>query len=168
MARMDYRAGVPPADRSLVVVPLLVPSRDAIISDLERLEPQYLANRDREMRVALLGDFLDADRESMPTDDAIIDAAIQTIQTLNAKYATEGRRGPFYYFHRPRRWNAGERTWMGWERKRGKLADLNGYLRGTRRDAFLSSRAISRGYVTCVSSLRSMPTPRFPSVPPPD
>ncbi|MEO7083941.1 MAG: glucoamylase family protein, partial [Gemmatimonadaceae bacterium] len=136
MARLDYRAGVPPADRALVVVPLLVPSCHAVVADLERLETQYLANRDREIRFALLGDFLDADRESMPDDEAIMSAAVETVRTLNAKYAKQGERGPFYYFHRPRRWNGGERTWMGWERKRGKLADLNAFLRGGHRDAF--------------------------------
>ena len=36
----------------------------------------------------------------------------------------------FFLFHRPRRWNARERVWMGHERKRGKLADLNALLRG--------------------------------------
>src|SRR5208283_4818970 len=36
----------------------------------------------------------------------------------------------FYLFHRPRRWNAQARIWMGHERKRGKLADLNLLLRG--------------------------------------
>ncbi len=36
----------------------------------------------------------------------------------------------FFLFHRPRRWNPEERVWMGYERKRGKLADLNALLRG--------------------------------------
>ncbi len=35
------------------------------------------------------------------------------------------RARPLFLFHRPRRWNPVERIWMGRERKRGKLADLN-------------------------------------------
>ena len=44
---------------------------------------------------------------------------------LNATYGGDA----FYLFHRPRRWNDAERVWMGFERKRGKLADLNWLLR---------------------------------------
>ncbi|MDP1952289.1 MAG: cyclic beta 1-2 glucan synthetase, partial [Betaproteobacteria bacterium] len=58
---------------------------------------------------------------------------------LNQKYRSgqnpaEG--DAFYLFHRPRRWNPGERLWMGYERKRGKLAALNALLRGGGRDQF--------------------------------
>jgi cyclic beta-1,2-glucan synthetase len=36
----------------------------------------------------------------------------------------------FYFLHRKRLWNQSERKWMGWERKRGKLHELNQLLRG--------------------------------------
>ena len=36
---------------------------------------QFLANRDAEIRFALLGDFLDAADETLPDDAAIVDAA---------------------------------------------------------------------------------------------
>ena len=42
----------------------------------------------------------------------------------------------FYLLHRPRRWNPQQRAWMGRERKRGKLGDLNALLRGNPGDAF--------------------------------
>src|SRR2546427_5839218 len=38
--------------------------------------------------------------------------------------------GGFFLFHRYRVYNPRERAWMGWERKRGKLLDLNKLLRG--------------------------------------
>jgi cellobiose phosphorylase len=38
--------------------------------------------------------------------------------------------GGFFLFHRARAWNPRERRWMGWERKRGKLEELNAALRG--------------------------------------
>eukprot|EP01034_Spumella_vulgaris_P040082 gene40082-49567_t len=44
--------------------------------------------------------------------------------------------GPFLLLHRPRLWNASENAWMGRERKRGKLEDLNRFLRGGARDRF--------------------------------
>jgi cellobiose phosphorylase len=43
---------------------------------------------------------------------------------------------PFFLFHRPRRWNPQERLWMGYERKRGKLGELNALLRGEAPNAF--------------------------------
>ena len=39
------------------------------------------------------------------------------------------------------RWNAGEDRWMGWERKRGKLEELNALLRGSTTTSFLTSPA---------------------------
>ncbi len=48
---------------------------------------------------------------------------------LNHKYPSD-RHNLFFLFHRPRRWNAGEGLWMGYERKRGKLTEFNALLRG--------------------------------------
>lgn len=42
----------------------------------------------------------------------------------------------FFLLHRPRRWNVGEGIWMGFERKRGKLTELNALLRGGARECF--------------------------------
>jgi cyclic beta-1,2-glucan synthetase len=42
----------------------------------------------------------------------------------------------FFLLHRPRRWNAGEGLWMGYERKRGKLLEFNALLRGGPREFF--------------------------------
>ena len=61
--------------------------------------------------------------------------AAQRIEALNEKYPRD-RGDTFFLFHRPRRWNPQERVWMGYERKRGKLADLNALLRGDAQDRF--------------------------------
>jgi cyclic beta-1,2-glucan synthetase len=44
----------------------------------------------------------------------------------------------FYFLHRKRLWNQSERRWMGWERKRGKLHELNRLLRGDKGTSFLT------------------------------
>ncbi|HXE61171.1 MAG TPA: hypothetical protein VN607_10715, partial [Gemmatimonadaceae bacterium] len=134
LSRLDFSTGVPRAHRTMVIVPLLLCNADAVREALDRLEAQYLANRDAEIRFALLGDLTDAAQETVTGDAQIVSAAVRGIRALNAAYASE--RPPFYLFIRPRRWNAGEDTWMGWERKRGKLAEFNAYLRGGARDAF--------------------------------
>ncbi|HEY1149901.1 MAG TPA: glucoamylase family protein [Pseudoduganella sp.] len=135
LPRLDFREGIPPDARTLVVVPTLIYSRDNVDELCEQLEVRFLANRDENMRFCLLTDFDDAQEEVLPTDAALLEQARDCITRLNGKY-TNGIAPPFLLLHRPRRWNAGERVWMGRERKRGKLEDLNHFMRGGARDAF--------------------------------
>ncbi|MBX6315120.1 MAG: glycosyl transferase family 36, partial [Isosphaeraceae bacterium] len=83
------------------------------------------------LRFALLTDFADAPSEQMPEDDEYLQDALQRVRELNAKYAAGGR-DRFFLFHRRRVWNPVQGCWMGWERKRGKLAEFNRLLRGDR------------------------------------
>ena len=64
--------------------------------------------------------------------------AIEGIARLNDKYgpAVDGPR--FFLLHRRRLWNEGQGKWIGWERKRGKLHELNRLLRGATDTTFLS------------------------------
>jgi cyclic beta-1,2-glucan glucanotransferase len=119
------RSGVSPSQKTAVVVPTLLGSVAAVEDALEHLEIQFLANRDENIHFALLSDFTDADAETMPTDARILAAAVDGIAALEARYG----RGIFFLFHRPRRWNPRQGVWMGWERKRGKLAEFNRFLR---------------------------------------
>ncbi|MEP6730154.1 MAG: glucoamylase family protein [bacterium] len=130
LPRMSFRDGVPNDHRGIVVVPILLGSADAVHEALDHLEAQYLANRDPEIRFALLSDFVDAPQAHMPEDDEIIAAAVDGVRTLNAAYAADARdaRPPFYLFHRERRWNEVDGIWMGWERKRGKLVQFNAFI----------------------------------------
>ena len=127
--------GIPEQYMTAVVVPTLLGSVHAAEEALEHLEVQYLANRDPNLQFAILSDFTDSPSEHREGDDAIIAAASTGIKALNAKYRT-GDEDVFFLFHRPRLWNAKQNVWMGWERKRGKLAQFNQYLRGGARDAF--------------------------------
>ncbi len=133
LPRMDFSAGVPAPLRTLVVVPTLLTGAPGVEDLVEALEVRFLANRDRHLHFGLLTDFRDADRESLPEDEPLVQLARTKIDALNAKYGdAEGAagRGIFFLFHRARRWNPDEALWMGYERKRGKLADLNALLRG--------------------------------------
>ncbi len=130
LPRMAFKSGVPAEHRGVVVVPILLASADAVHEALDHLEAQYLANRDPEIRFALLGDFLDAALETTPGDEAIVSAAVHGVRALNDSYsAGDDSAGlPFYVFFRPRRLNAADGVWMGWERKRGKLVEFNRYV----------------------------------------
>ncbi|MFL5575292.1 MAG: glucoamylase family protein, partial [Gemmatimonadaceae bacterium] len=127
--------GIPAEYRTAVVVPTLFGSVEAVREALEHLEVQYLANRDEHLHFAILGDFTDSPTETRPGDDEILRAAADGVRELNEKYAGGDPR-VFYLLHRPRRWNEQQGVWMGWERKRGKLAQFNQLIRGGAADAF--------------------------------
>ena len=80
----------------------------------------------------------------MPDDDALLETALAGIERLNARYSKAKSKDKkkddlprFYLFHRRRRWNPAEGKWMGWERKRGKLHELNRLLRGAQDTSFV-------------------------------
>ncbi len=129
LPRMDFSHGIPPESRALVVVPTLLTSAKNVEALVEGLEVRYLANRNDNLYFGLLTDFRDAPAESLPEDAPLMQLARDGIERLNAKYPS-ATGDSFFLFHRPRRWNAQDAVWMGYERKRGKLADLNALLRG--------------------------------------
>ncbi|MBI4632917.1 MAG: cyclic beta 1-2 glucan synthetase [Deltaproteobacteria bacterium] len=129
LPRMDFSKGIPPEFRTLAVVPTMLVSVQNIEDLIEALEVRFLANRDANLLFGLLTDFPDAGQETLPEDEPLLRLARQRIEELNTKYGSS-LGDSFFLFHRPRRWNPPERIWMGYERKRGKLADLNALLRG--------------------------------------
>ncbi len=135
LPRMDFDRGIPPEYRTLVVIPTMITSPGVIEALAEALEVRFLANRDDSLHFALLTDFRDAKQETLPEDKALVELARDKIAALNRKYRGETS-DTFFLFHRPRLWNGRERLWMGYERKRGKLADLNSFLRGGPADRF--------------------------------
>jgi cellobiose phosphorylase len=131
LPRLDFSDGIPREHRTIVVVPTMLTNPDAATGLLEGLEVRYLANRDDNLHFALLTDFEDASQEVMPNDANLLRLVSEGVENLNQKYAHD-HFDIFFLFHRPRRWNAQEGVWMGHERKRGKLADFNAFLRGAR------------------------------------
>jgi cyclic beta-1,2-glucan synthetase len=129
LPRMNYEAGIPEEMRTLVVVPTLLSSANHIDALLSALEVRFLGNRDKHLHFALLTDYCDAKSQTMPEDEALLMQVQNGIKALNQKYDSEAQ-DRFYLFHRRRFWNAAEECWMGYERKRGKLADLNALLMG--------------------------------------
>jgi cyclic beta-1,2-glucan glucanotransferase len=141
LPRLELKDGIPSSLRTLVVVPTLLTSEAEIEEHLHHLEIHYLANVDGDIRFALLSDWTDAPTETTRGDDGLLAAAIEGIANLNRRHGPapgEGER--FLLLHRRRVWNEGEGTWMGWERKRGKLHELNRLLRGERDTTFMPTR----------------------------
>ncbi len=139
LPRMELRTGVPEDLRTIVVVPTLLTTQHAIEEQVERLEVHYLANADGDLRFALLSDWVDAPSERLAGDDELLAAAADGVARLNQRYGpASGGGARFLLFHRRRVWNECERAWMGWERKRGKLHELNQLLRGSQTTTFLA------------------------------
>ncbi len=124
LPRMDFSHGIPPESRTLVVVPTMLTSVQNVEDLVESLEVRFLANRSENLHFALLTDFQDAREEAIPEDGPLVQLARKRIEELNQKYSNS-RGDTFFLFHRPRAWNPQEASWMGYERKRGKLAELN-------------------------------------------
>jgi cyclic beta-1,2-glucan synthetase len=135
LPRMDFSKGIPQECETFVVIPTMLSGLEAIDRLIESLEIHFLTNRDEHLHFALLTDFPDASAETLPEDDALVDHVCAGVKDLQHRYAASGN-SVFYLFHRPRRWNPTEGVWMGYERKRGKLGEFNGYLRGESRGAF--------------------------------
>lgn len=125
LPKLELREGIPDPLRTIVAVPTLLTSIDRVNELISQIEVYYLANRDDNLYFALLGDFADAQSENVLGDTEIITSATAGIQSLNKKYDSSR----FFFFHRKRIFNHTEVVWMGWERKRGKLAEFNCLLR---------------------------------------
>ena len=135
LPRMDFSEGIPPESRTLVIIPTILTNKQNINDLTEALEVRYLANRDDYLHFGLLTDFKDSITETLPEDEQLLQLARRKIEELNEKYNNSGD-GKFFLFHRPRQWNPQERIWMGYERKRGKLEELNSLLRNGCKNRF--------------------------------
>ncbi len=137
---MQLAGGVPSDLRTLVAVPVLLGEKSALLDQIEQLEVHHLSSISGAVHFALLSDGPDSDSERTEQDAALITFAQSAITDLNSRYPMEG--GPrFLLLHRRRLWNPAEGKWMGWERKRGKLVELNRLLRGATDTGFVTGTA---------------------------
>jgi len=129
--------GVPPELRTMIVMPTLLTSRDAIAEQVERLLVHHLANSDADLSLALLSDWMDAATENAADDVGLLGAATEAIARLNRQCGPAAHGDRFLLLHRRRVWDEAQQSWMGWERKRGKLHELNRLLRGATDTTFV-------------------------------
>jgi len=150
LAKLDFGHAVDPDASTMIVIPTLLTSRGTVRALLERLEVHFLSNRDDHFWFALATDFVDAKEQDAPDDAELLEAAKEGILRLNEKYSSPSE-PRFFLFHRRRVWNPAEGVWMGWERKRGKLAEFNRLLRGDTETT----------YVETTVPVDSLPRPTF-------
>ncbi|MEO7795007.1 MAG: glucoamylase family protein, partial [Thermoanaerobaculia bacterium] len=148
LPRLDFRDGVPESARTLVVVPVLIGSVAEVDRLISHLEVQALGNLDPHIHFALLTDFKDAPTATVAGDDEILAAAVAGIEALNRRHPGNDR---FLLLHRERKWNPQQGVFMGWERKRGKLEELNLRLR----------RPSGGGFAVEIGDVAILPAVRF-------
>ena len=129
LAKMDFTdSGIPDSFRTLVVIPMMLADRKTVKSEVEKLEIRYLANKETNLLFSLFSDYIDADSLTLESDSLLLKDAQEHIESLNQRHGGER----FFLFHRERCWSDSEKKFIGWERKRGKLEELNRFIDGTR------------------------------------
>ena len=150
LPRLEFGESIPADERTMVIVPTLLSSLAEVQELVEHIEVLALGNLDPHIHFAILGDFTDAPARDLPEDEAILATAQEGIEALNRRLS-EGRGDRFFLFHRQRQWNPREGSWMGWERKRGKIEEFNRLLRG----------ATDTSYAVQLGALEILPTVRY-------
>jgi len=140
LAKLDFKAGIPEGHRTLVVVPCMLDSELGVERLLADLETRSLANIDENLHFALVTDYTDHTEEHRYEDAALLALAENGIEALNHRYPRT-QQPRYFLFHRKRLYNPVEGIWMGWERKRGKLEELNRLLRGDVTTSFVVATA---------------------------
>lgn len=129
LPKMDFEAaGIPDAYRTLVVVPMMLVNAETIRAEVEKLEIRYLANKEANLLFSLFTDYTDSVTLSHEDDGRLLQTANACLAELNLRHGGER----FFLFHRERTWSESEQKFIGWERKRGKLEELNRLIDGTR------------------------------------
>src|ERR1700683_1595921 len=127
LPKLDFSKGIPDDCVTLVAIPTLLLSEKQVHTLVENLEVRFLGNHDRNMHFALVSDLPDTPHPA-PEENSLIALCEKLIGELNERYSGKNM-SSFFLLHRHRVYNPRERGWMGWERKRGKLLDLNQLLR---------------------------------------
>lgn len=175
--RMAFDAGIPASARTLVAVSAVARDPGRVAALCEELEVRWLGNRDPALRFCLLLDLPDAAHEEAPGDAALLDGARAAVEALNRRHgharaletidedgvaqARTERVEPFMLLVRPRAWSAGEAAWIGRERRRGQLIDLNAWLCGAHERFLLAAgntgAAAEMRYVLALDAATGLP-----------
>ena len=133
--KIDMSYGITEDLSTFVVIPTIIKEKEKVEEIIKKLEVYYIANKSKNIYLALLGDCTASSKENEPCDDEVIKAGFEAVEKLNRKYKKEGF-PIFHFLYRKRKWNKSEETYLGWERKRGMLNEFNEYLLGNKESDF--------------------------------
>jgi cyclic beta-1,2-glucan synthetase len=137
LPKLDFEAGIPPDQRVAIIIPAILVSENQVEQLVSCVESQYRQHSTSAVSWVVLTDLPESRTSPLADhDDALVRLCFERVSKLNEKYASLGP-ARFAFLHRRRQFNARERVWMGWERKRGAIEDLFRYVT-QRTDAFVA------------------------------
>ena len=125
---MDFSLGIPKESTTMVVIPSVIKTGKDVKEVFEKLEVYYLANKSENLYLTLLADPTSGGMEKEQEDKEVIDTGLYEVDRLNKKYGKTKENAIFNFIYRKRKWQNQEKCYMGWERKRGILTELNNFL----------------------------------------
>ena len=130
--KIDLYNGINEENRTIVVIPTILKSKEKVKELMKKLEVFYLANKSKNIYFCLLGDCTESTKEIEEFDKEVIEEGKKQVQILNEKYLIEqdDNLPLFSFIYRKRKWNGKQQSYLGWERKRGALLDFTKYLTG--------------------------------------
>jgi cyclic beta-1,2-glucan synthetase len=128
LPKLDFSEGIPNDCVTVVAIPTLLLNEKQVQNLVENLEVRFLGNHDRNLHFAIVSDLPDSNQPALE-ESSLVALCSKLISELNERYSGKTM-GSFFLLHRHRVYNPREGGWMGWERKRGKLLDLNQLMRG--------------------------------------
>ena len=123
LPKLAFLEGIPKEYATMVVIPTIINSKEKVKELFRKIEVYYLANKEDNIYFTLLGDCTSSQNQEEPFDKEIIEEGINQAKLLNEKYAKD--KDKFYFLYRQRQWNSQEKSYLGWERKRGMLCQFN-------------------------------------------
>lgn len=133
--KLNFSDGIPDEDKTVIVIPAIVNSKEKVKELMEKLEVVYSGNKDKNLYFALLNDFCDSEHETEEKDKEIIRCGIEYARRLNDKYRDDingnlDNKYKFFFLSRKRVYNKKQDIYMAKERKRGKLMEFMALIKG--------------------------------------
>ncbi len=127
--KLDFSNGIDKENKTMVVIPTILNSKEKVQDLTRKLEVYYLANQSKNIYFTLLGDCQESDKQEEDYDQEVMQEGEKLIKQLNEKYKkNQNKMQIFHFIYRKREWNDKEGSFLGWERKRGMLTQFNQYL----------------------------------------
>ena len=125
LPKMDYQNNIPESAKTMCIIPTMLKNSADVDEMMSKMEEYYIANKSENLFFTLLGDCTKSDTQETREDKEIANEGIYLVNELNKKYGNK-----FFFVYRKREWNASEKCFMGWERKRGLINQFNDFLLG--------------------------------------
>ena len=138
--KLDFQDGIDKEHTSLIIIPTIIKSKEKVKELARNLEVYYLANKSKNLYFAILGDCSQSNKKDEEFDQEVIKEGLKQVEILNDRYKKdiqdEEQIPIFHFFYRNREWNEKEKSFLGWERKRGMINQCNEYLLGNIKNPF--------------------------------